>query len=189
MPYLYSAAAESHDTGLPIVRALALEYPEVREYDEVKGTYLLGRDLLVNAFESEAVIPPGAWYEWSTGRKVIGPCRDKPTVYDPWGGGLYVRAGAVIPTWPTVSHCEKGWNEKVELLVWPHDGDGESRFELYEDDGASLDYLKGMCSRTEIVATTRGGKVAVVIGKRRGSFLGMGSVEFSTIEMCEGNGL
>ena len=180
MPYLYSAAAEAHETGCPIVRALALEYPDVRAYDEVKGTYLLGRDLLVNAFEPEAVIPPGAWYEWATGRKVVGPCTDKPTRNGLWSGGLYVRAGAVLPTWPEVSHCAKGWNETVELLAWPHDGDGETRYSLYEDDGVTLSYLTGQCAKTEITLTTRDGKVSVAVGNRRGSFAGMGKVRFVT---------
>ena len=189
MPYLYSAAAEAHETGCPIVRALALEYPEMREYDEVKGTYLLGRDLLVSAFESETVMPPGTWYEWATGRKVVGPCKDCPTTNGLWSGGLYVRAGAIIPTWPEVSHCAKGWNEKVELLVWPHDGDGETRFSLYEDDGVGLGYLKGESARTEIVATTRGGKTSVTVGERRGSFAGAGKVDFKVHMIKKGQGL
>ena len=183
MPYLYTAAAEAHRTGLPIVRALSLVYPDTPDYDAVKGTYLLGRDLLVNAFEPEAVVPDGVWYEWATGRKVIGPCRDKPTTDALWGGGLYVRAGAVIPTWNGLSHLEKGWNEKVELLVWPHADDGETRFALYEDDGVGLGYERGECAWTEIVHRTRGGKSEVVVGPRRGAFDGMGKVEFNVREM------
>ena len=89
----------------------------------------------------------------------------------------------MIPTWPAVSHCAKGWNEKVELLVWPHDGDGETRFVLYEDDGVSLDYLKGRSTQTEIVHLSRDGKSEVIVGSRRGSFDEAGPVEFAIKEM------
>ena len=182
MPYLYSAAAEAHDTGVPMVRALVLEYPDHSEYDTVKGTYMLGHDLLVSAFDSETVVPPGTWYEWATGRKVVGPTLDRPYTNAVWSGGLYVRAGAVIPTWEGVDHMEKGWCEKVRLLVWPHDGDGDSRFELYEDEGNSLGYLQGECARTEIVHLTTAGVSEVKVGERRGSFAGMGKVDFETVD-------
>lgn len=189
MPYIYSAAAEAHSTGCPIVRALALEYPDVKEYDRVMGTYLLGRDLLVNAFEPEAVIPEGIWYEWATGRKVVGPCRDRPTKDDLWSGGLYVRAGAVIPRWRGLDHVDRGWNAEVELLVFPREGDGETRVLLYEDDGVTLGYLKGESARTEIVARTSGGRTEVSVGKREGRFNGMGRVNFKVVEIKEGTGV
>lgn len=185
MPYLYSTVAEAHRTGMPVVRALALEYPDNPEYDRVKGTYLLGHDLLVTAFDDEAVIPPGVWYEWATGRKVTGPAKDKPTLEGEWTGGLYVRAGAVIPTWNGLSHSPKGWNEEVELLAWPHEGDGQTVFRLYEDDGNTLGYLNGESALTEITLTTRADKPEVTVGDRVGNFTGAGEVSFTVKIMPE----
>ena len=153
----------------------------------IPAVVLAASDYPIKSAEMTKVrVTGGFWYEWATGRKVVGPCRDKPTTDALWGGGLYVRAGAVIPTWQEVSHCAKGWNEKVELLVWPHEGDGETRFSLYDDDGDGLGYLKGESARTEIVATTRGGKTSVTVGERRGSFSGAGKVEFAVREVKGG---
>ena len=164
-PYLYGAAAEAHRTGWPLMRPLAFAYPDRDEYANVTTTYMLGDDLLVSAFAEEAFIPPGDWYDFYTGEKVTGPRRLRLRIDPSRGGGLFVRAGAVVPMWPLKQHLERGWNETVELHVWP--GDGEAT--LYEDDGDSLAYRDGAYALTKIV--NRGGKLE--IGQRQGSFAGM----------------
>lgn len=166
MPYLYTAAAEAARTGWPMMRALTFEYPDVKEYDECKMSYLLGPDLLVSAFVNETEIPEGVWYDWRTGEAVKGPCKRPANVTADWGGGLYVRGGAVIPMWPKKSHVDHGWNDEVELHVWP----GPDRTShLYEDDGDSLDYRQGKGVLTEL--HVKDGKL--IIGKSVGSFEGM----------------
>ena len=147
-PYIYTAAAEAAKTGWPIVRPLAFVYPDRAEYADECGTYLFGDDLLVSAFASETIIPPGTWYEWRTGEKVVGPCKRPVNVGDGWGGGLYVRAGAIVPMRPDgVLHIDKGWNETVEFHVWPGDS---GKATLYEDDGDSLAYRNGVGGVTEV---------------------------------------
>lgn len=166
VPYVYTAAAEAARTGWPIARPLAFAYPDRPEYADECGTYLFGDSLLVSAFVSETTIPPGVWYEWRTGEKVVGPCRRPVVVGDGWGGGLYVKAGAIVPMWPEgLQHLDKGWNETVELHVWPG---ADGAYDLYEDDGDTLGYLKGERALTHIEYV--GGKVSV--GETTGSFAG-----------------
>ena len=174
-PYIYTAAAEAARTGWPIARPLAFVYPDRVEYADECGTYLFGNDLLVSAFTSETVIPPGTWYEWRTGERVEGPCRRPVAVGDGWGGGLYVRAGAIVPMWPDgILHIDKGWNETVEFHVWP----GETgSAELYEDDGDSLAYRSGVGATTSVKLTTAGywpfvGR-KLTVSPRQGAFEGM----------------
>lgn len=166
LPYLYTAAAEAARTGWPVMRALPFVYPDDPAYDACVTTYLLGPDLLVSAFTPKISIPPGTWYDWRTGEPVTGPTVRDVKVTPSWGGSLYVRAGAIMPMWPQKYHVEKGWNEAVELHVWPGaDGAGE----LYEDDGISLDYRAGKGARTAL--TLKNGFLTV--GMRVGSFAGM----------------
>lgn len=166
LPYLYTAAAEAARTGWPVMRALPFVYPDDPAYDACVTTYLLGPDLLVSAFTPKISIPPGTWYDWRTGEPVTGPTVRDVKVTPSWGGSLYVRAGAIVPMWPQKFHVEKGWNEAVELHVWPGaDGAGE----LYEDDGISLDYRAGKGARTAL--TLKDGFLTV--GTRVGSFAGM----------------
>lgn len=166
LPYLYTAAAEAARTGWPVMRALPFVYPDDPAYDACVTTYLLGPDLLVSAFTPKINIPPGTWYDWRTGEPVTGPTVRDVKVTPSWGGSLYVRAGAIVPMWPQKFHVEKGWNETVELHVWPG-ADGAS--ELYEDDGISLDYRAGKGARTAL--TLKDGFLTV--GTRVGAFAGM----------------
>lgn len=175
LPYIYTAAAEAHETGWPVMRALPFEYPDNPAYDACKTTYMLGPNLLVCAYTNSAVIPPGTWYEWRSDRKVVGPCEEKLTFTQDWGGGLYVKAGAAIPTWPVRQSIDKGWSEEIVYEVWSG-GDGESS--LYEDDGLTLNYRKGgnAVANTRLSVKCDGGATRFTIGRRIGGFGGNRSV-------------
>ncbi|MCR4432900.1 MAG: DUF5110 domain-containing protein [Caldiserica bacterium] len=59
---------------------------------------------------------------------------------------LFVKEGAVIPTWPPQQFLGERPIEEVILRVYP--GSGESL--LYEDDGISFDYERGFFRLTRI---------------------------------------
>ena len=171
LPYLYAASARAARTGWPVVRPLALEYPGERAYDQTITTYKLGDALLVSAFSDTTEIPNGVWHDWRTDETVRGPASRAETITEMHGGGLYVKAGAIIPTWPQLDHVEKGWNEEVVFEVWPTaDGTGE----LYEDDGISLGYRTGAYALTPLkVERLATGAVRFTVGVRQGRFDGM----------------
>ena len=54
MPYLYSAAVETHETGVPSMRAMVLEFPEDIPCSDLDRQYMLGGDLLVAPVFSES---------------------------------------------------------------------------------------------------------------------------------------
>jgi len=166
IPYIYTAAAEAARTGWPIMRPLAFVYPDVPDYANECGTYLLGDNLLVSAFVDTVKIPPGTWYEWRTGEKVVGPKTLPVKVTHDWGGALYVKAGAIIPMWPVKECLDTGWNDVVEIHYWPG-ADGAA--DLYEDDGDTLAHLKGAYAVTHI--TMKAGEKPVA-GPTKGAFAG-----------------
>ena len=102
-----------------MIRALALAYPDEPKYDAVKTTYMLGDNLLVSAFSPTVSVPPGVWHDWRTGQTVTGPAELPVKKTADWGGALYVRGGAIIPTWPVKRHVERGFNGEVAFEVWP----------------------------------------------------------------------
>jgi alpha-D-xyloside xylohydrolase len=101
MPYVYAQAKDSVERGLPMVRALFVEYPTDPGSWTVEDEYLFGADILVAPlFETGATgrdvyLPPGQWVDYQTGRT--------------YGGGwhaiqagaipvvMLVREGAVLP--------------------------------------------------------------------------------------------
>jgi alpha-D-xyloside xylohydrolase len=99
VPYLYSQSVEGVRIGRPLVRPIALDYPD-DPAAAVEDEYLLGEHLLVAPVipgaRSEVVLPRGEWYDFWTGDRVAGtlPSRRRfPLDSLP----AYVRSGAVIP--------------------------------------------------------------------------------------------
>ncbi len=91
-------------------------------------------------------LPAGSWYDWWTGAKVKGQRWIKRPV-DLATMPLYVRAGAIVPVDPVRQFTGQVVTEPTTLQVY-RGADG--RFVLYDDDGKSLDYLKGLASWTKV---------------------------------------
>jgi alpha-D-xyloside xylohydrolase len=78
MPYLWSAALQAHREGVPMMRAMVLEFPEDRGCDTLDRQYMLGDSLLVAPVFTEdgAVdyyLPAGRWTNLLTGEVHEGP--------------------------------------------------------------------------------------------------------------------
>ena len=84
LPYLYSAVHEAHATGLPIMRALWLHYPDDPAAVARGDEYLWGRDILVapvtekGATSRKVYLPRGTWYDFWTEESLEGGARDRP---------------------------------------------------------------------------------------------------------------
>ncbi|MDF2631168.1 MAG: Alpha-glucosidase [Symbiobacteriaceae bacterium] len=170
LPYTYTLAREAYTAGLPFMRPLFLHYPSDARTSELRDQYLWGRDILVAPVVTEGsaarrvYLPEGTWYEYWTNRRVSGgkfvsaatPLETMP---------LYVRAGAILPLAPERPSTGGAW-EELTLAIYP--GEGESRFTLYEDDGETTAYERGIFKETEFVCrpTTAGkGGLTVEIGE------------------------
>jgi alpha-glucosidase/alpha-D-xyloside xylohydrolase len=148
MPYTYTLAWEARQTGMPLMRALWLHYPDDTAARGMGSEYLWGRDLLIApVFEKGAVtrdvyLPAGEWYDWWTLRRETGGKTIRREV-DLSIMPIYVRAGAIIPFDPIRQYTAQPVTQPTTLRVYPGaDGD----FTLYQDDGISQDYLKGVAT-------------------------------------------
>ena len=145
LPYLYSAARETTKTGLPIVRALWLHYPDDPTAVARGDAYLWGRDMLAapvveqGAVSRTVYLPRGVWYDFWTGERIDGG-REVTRKVDLETMPLYVRAGAILPMGPVKQYAGEKVDAPLELKVHPG---ADGSFLLYEDDGASFDYRKG----------------------------------------------
>ena len=123
-PYRYAAAEEAARDGMPLMRALVLNYQDDEQAREAKDEYLFGPDLLVapvtNAAMSRPVyLPVGEWVNYWTGSMVTGGKMlnvDVPMDAIP----VYARAGAVIAKLPEdvmtlVPQSESG-NKDVQAM-------------------------------------------------------------------------
>jgi alpha-glucosidase/alpha-D-xyloside xylohydrolase len=152
MPYLYSAVNECHETGMPIMRALWLHYPDDATAVARGDEYLWGRDLLVapvtekGATARKLYLPRGDWYDFWTEEKVAGG-REISRPVDLATTPLYARAGAILPFGPLKQYTGEKVDGPLTLVVYPG-ADGE--FMLYEDDGATFNYRNGEWTKIQI---------------------------------------
>jgi alpha-glucosidase len=151
LPYLYSLFYEASETGMPIQRSLAIDYPhDARIYDgHYHHQYLFGPFILVAPVEShkefmKVLFPEGdVWYSVYNGHKhvanqeVIVEC---PLHRLP----IYIKGGAIIPMQPAKSHTGEE-NDQLNLHVYA--GLTNSSFLFYEDDGSSFDYQKNQFAK------------------------------------------
>jgi alpha-glucosidase/alpha-D-xyloside xylohydrolase len=152
MPYLYSAVKETCETGMPIIRALWLHYPQDETAVARGDEYLFGRDLLVapvveKGAESRSVyLPHGSWYDFWTHERIDGGRTITKSV-DLGTIPLYIRAGAILPFGPVKQYTGEKVDEPVSLLVHPG---ANGAFSLYSDDGKTFNYRRGEFERVEI---------------------------------------
>ncbi len=152
MPYTYTLAWEANSTGMPLMRAMWLHYPDDPRAVENGHQYLWGRDLLVapvyekGATSREVYLPRGDWYDWWTSKKETGG-RNVSRQVDLATMPIYVRAGAIIPFDPVRQYTSQPVDEPTTLRIY---GGANGSFTLYEDDGISLDYLQGKATWTRM---------------------------------------
>jgi alpha-glucosidase/alpha-D-xyloside xylohydrolase len=145
MPYLYSALRETAQTGMPIVRALWLHYPDDPIAVLRGDAYLWGRDILVapvvekNAASRRVYLPRGVWFDFWTEAAVEGG-RDVERAVDLATLPLYVRAGAIVPMGPVKQYTAEPVDGPLAITVYPG---ADGSFALFEDDGTSFAYRSG----------------------------------------------
>ena len=144
LPYEYTLAYEARATGMPLIRAMWLQYPADPAVRGMGSQYMWGRDLLIApVFEKGArsrsvYLPKGDWYDWWTNsRHSGGQTITRPV--DLSTMPIYVRAGAIIPFDPVRQYTAQPVSEPTTLKVY-RGADGE--YTLYDDDGISQDYLQ-----------------------------------------------
>ncbi|WP_344853970.1 TIM-barrel domain-containing protein [Pedobacter jeongneungensis] len=183
IPYTYSIAKEAL-TGLPIIRAMFLEYPNA--YTKGISTqyqYLYGPSFLVapiyqatksddkgNDIRNGIYLPEGIWIDYFTSEKYTGNCILNSFAAPLWKLPVFVKNGAIIPmTNPNnnVSEINKA-NRIYELYP-----SGSTSFTEYDDDGTTEAYKIGKGASTLIELTSdQKNNASVTINITKGDFEG-----------------
>src|SRR5271168_456127 len=145
LPYLYSAVRECATTGMPIMRALWLHYPEDALAVASGDEFLWGRNLLVapvvekGATTRKIYLPRGAWYDFWNGERIEGG-REISREVDLETMPIYTRAGSIVPMGPVRQYVSETVEGPLTVTIYPG---ADAEFLLYEDDGKSFAYRQG----------------------------------------------
>ena len=101
MPYLYAKAVEAHETGVPMMRPMFMEFPFDPACETLDRQYMLGESILVApVFREDGVVsyylPDGMWTHLLDGRSVKGG-RWMKEKYDFLSLPVWVRENTALP--------------------------------------------------------------------------------------------
>jgi alpha-D-xyloside xylohydrolase len=128
MPYVYAQAKDSSERGLPMLRALFVEYPDDPGAWLVEDEYLFGADILVaplmekGTTERQVYLPHGQWIDYQTHKVYGGGWQNIAAGAIPVV--MLVREGAVIPHMKVAqSTAQMDWS-KLDLVVFSSGASG-----------------------------------------------------------------
>ena len=152
LPYTYSAAYRSYQTGAPYMRALFMDFPDDPKAADIPDEYMYGPAFLVapvteqGATHRTVYLPAGGdWYNYWTNERLHGGqtiTADAPIDTLP----LFVRAGSIVPLGSEVLSASLP-QTIASVRVYPG---ANGSFTLFQDDGNTYSYEKGAGSSTRL---------------------------------------
>ena len=124
MPYVYAQAKDCSERGLPMVRALLVEFPNDPGAWLVEDEYMFGSQMLVapllESGNSRMVyLPKGKWIDYQTGKVYAGGYQTIEAGHIP--AIILVRDGSIIPHAPLAQRTDQiNWNA-IELKEYKAD--------------------------------------------------------------------
>jgi alpha-glucosidase/alpha-D-xyloside xylohydrolase len=188
LPYTYTLAWQARESGLPLMRAMWLHYPDDVRAKGMGTQFLWGRDLLVapvftkGAASRDVYLPAGEWYDWWTNERSSGGrtvTRDVDLATMP----IYVRAGAIVPVDPVRQYTGEPITEPTTLRVY-RGADGQ--FTIYDDDGISQEYLNGRGSWIRMAWSDRSRELVLEPGAPRGASNVVAERRFKVLMLPDG---
>ena len=119
MPYLWKMAEEAHMKGIPILRAMLLEFPNDPACVQLDRQYMLGDSLLIAPVFSEDntveyYLPAGKWTHFIDGRIENGG-KWMNESYDFLSLPIWIRENAEIPTGSVTNTADYDYTKNI---IW-----------------------------------------------------------------------
>lgn len=174
IPYIYTMARETYDTGIGMCRPLYYEYPNIEEAYKYENEYFFGNDILVapitepagkdSISTKEVWFPEGNWWSVATNELIQGPCL-KTLQFTQDQIPYFFKEGSMIPlNPPTVRTVTAPTTSLILNAVAGADGIGS----LYEDAGDNPDYATAFAT-TQLTHKVKGNTETYTIEPRKGN--------------------
>jgi alpha-glucosidase (family GH31 glycosyl hydrolase) len=174
LSYIYSQAYQTHQTGIPIMRGLFIDYPADTKAASITDEYLFGPSFLISPVTEQGkeardiYLPAGSdWFDYWSYKKVKGgetsnfsaPIDKMP---------IFIKAGSIVPFDAETQYSGEKPAGPVEIRVYPGT---DAKFEFYEDENDNYNYENGQYSIIPFFWNEK--KQTLTIGDRKGEFNGM----------------
>ena len=147
IPYTYTESYNYVNTGIPFIRPIYYNYPEIYDEIEYRNEYYFGNNLLVcpitkpkdivmNRTIQQLFIPEGIWYDFKTGIKYVGNKR-YISFYKDEDYPVFATQGSIIPLAILDEDNLNNSNNPNGFVIHIFPGKSNT-YTLYEDDGITL---------------------------------------------------
>ena len=139
LPYIYTEAKWAAESGEPMMRSMAYEFPEDKVAEKYELQYMLGRQILVapvavpNVKKQNVYLPDGVWYDFFTGKRYEGGVHE--VCAEPEQIPVFVREGTILPVnvnaeMDMPSYVGNGTEnyKKISYVMYP----GEGKYQWYD---------------------------------------------------------
>ena len=152
LPYYYSLAHETQQTGAPLMRPLMMEFPDDPKAATITDEWLMGSQLLAAPILTPGgtrsiYLPKDTWYALGDDGAQAGPT----TITESAALQVipvYVRAGTLLPMGPVLQSTMQASSAPLQLQIYPG---RDATFTLVEDNGTTTSYQKGDSRQTTFV--------------------------------------
>lgn len=183
VPYVYTECRKGVDTGSSLVRPMYHQHPKTDDAYRATGQYQFGDELVVapvvepiahrdRMASARVWLPQGEWYDTAHGqalrvRNKDGEWFDRRYLLEEIP--VFARAGAVLPGQRDALRLSSPCYDHLVVTAYPG---GDGSYSLYEDDGASLGYLRREDARLPLRHRTTAGSRTITIGPAKGGYDG-----------------
>jgi alpha-D-xyloside xylohydrolase len=155
MPYLFQKGVEAHTSGIPMMRAMCLEFPDDPGCRQLDRQYMLGEALLVAPVmdadgQTEYFLPDGIWTDFITGETKTGG-RWQKKKYDYLSLPLLARENTIIPIADQDTRPDYNLSENITLHVFQIQEGFSTAITIPDSSGAPAMVLQ--CSRKKSIIT------------------------------------
>lgn len=185
LPYYYSLSRKAYKEGECVYAPLLYYYQEDSVVKDLGTQLMIGEYLMgtvpdtYNGMQRKVYLPKGVWYNWhdqtktvSQGQYVTVPYFRNAIFTLP----LFAREGAIIPlavvdgeTMNALGMRMDG-SARPDLLLRIFPSAVATSFVCYDDDGQTVDYLRGDYAETVVTQRLEDGGVRVTIGGTTGPY-------------------
>ncbi len=171
-PYLYSCAREAHDNGLPIMRALMLEYPDDNETVDLNSEFMFGSSLLIapvmeqGAAVKKVYLPDGEWIDFNHpqtvyhGKQWIEYPVELQTI------PVFVKSGSIVSTMPIMQYINEKSDYPLILDIFPAAVNKKAQSDIYEDDGETNNYKEDVFIKRSVQCPSFKDKIEIIYSEK-----------------------
>ncbi|CUH96875.1 Alpha-xylosidase [Propionispora sp. 2/2-37] len=167
MPYLYAIAVVAAKRGLPVMRAMWLEFPQDPGCEYLDRQYMLGDSVLVAPIFNDAgtvsfYLPSGCWTHLFSNEELAGGTWHKET-HDFFSLPVYVRENTLLPIGANQERPDYEYIDQLELHLFALQNGHTATTTIYN--------LEGTAALTAIVTRQRNTLYASFTGITKPCFL------------------